>query len=1077
MLNGDLVNQRFDHYQINKILANKRSSIFSLATDILTNQEVIVKIFYPSILEKYGERLVQFLFDNIEMTLQIKHPNLVKIYDSGMAAQYLYVAMEFVRGNNLEQILTKYGVIQPNIVVHIAKEVLRALKSGHESVLLHRDIKPKNIFLSDHNQIKLAELGLSMPNDFGHSINKVLFGSPFYMSPEEIREEMEADEKADFYSLGVTLFHLLTGQPPFQGKVAEIFNQHLNAPVPRAREYNPTIPEVLSNLIHNLMQKYPEQRINSIEEIESILNSIMLQGSQNVSMAPEESDIPPEVESFLIHNLLRSKEDRKFIQGTLIAIAQVQNKKDLPDEVRELMNQAVASEFIDRYGEAETTEIIEKLKGCTSILKNPKAWIDKKLATSYHSDKIKNIGATKRFPTISNAGLTKTMKLRVASPHHYKKNIHTTARLNTNFVDNQPKYFEDITSNNANPMEKSSSNVGSRRPKEFQKKSKTQDFLSKTQKHRTFGGRVKDIPGLNTKFGQPTMQKEEESVVSQEPLNQKFQGRYSKSFFSGDEEKRTNHPDNMMQTGSHVQQDALNQRYQGNYNKKSSQRNESIKNKPKKKSKIIKSSQRIHEVIQQENFAGQDDMYPFDKKKTQANKIKRNYKTQQNEQISPDNKQKNISNTKKDYSARKLSPLEYVQAMEEEQQAQPKRKNMESEGQDENVLARKFFIIVLILSCLAFALYNILKIPSIHKVTSKFISDVLIKLKVVSEEKNLEFVNKKYVELGKRVKKLCKEKQFSEAMLAIDAVKLSRKNYNKLTSYVREKERKVLNHLNLSKGWFGEKLIKGIKRSATKGEYIWERDRSYMVFVPQGNFYRGVQQPDSDAFPIKKIYLASYYIDKYELTNKQYAKFIKARGYKTPPFWFDEKFEGPTQPVVGIARTDALEYAKWAQKRLPTEAEWEKACRGGLSIPNWGAKNNQITLKSNTANKRTYSWGDNAPTKKLANYKGNNLNKKKYPATIPVEMLRGGKSPYGCYNMIGNVREWCSDRYHKNYYHFSTSINPKGPSNSKEELYVCRGGDWDTPLIFLFCYKRSKYHPDASYDTIGVRFAKSAEEK
>ena len=112
-----------------------------------------------------------------------------------------------------------------------------------------------------------------------------------------------------------------------------------------------------------------------------------------------------------------------------------------------------------------------------------------------------------------------------------------------------------------------------------------------------------------------------------------------------------------------------------------------------------------------------------------------------------------------------------------------------------------------------------------------------------------------------------------------------------------------------------------------------------MVYIPQGYFQMGTSSGKEDAKPVHFVFTPGYYIDKYEVSNKKYAAFMQATGHPAPKFWEDSRFNDPDQPVVGVSWHDAMAYAKWKGRRLPTEAEWEKAARGndGRLWP-WGKK-------------------------------------------------------------------------------------------------------------------------------------------
>jgi formylglycine-generating enzyme required for sulfatase activity len=187
-----------------------------------------------------------------------------------------------------------------------------------------------------------------------------------------------------------------------------------------------------------------------------------------------------------------------------------------------------------------------------------------------------------------------------------------------------------------------------------------------------------------------------------------------------------------------------------------------------------------------------------------------------------------------------------------------------------------------------------------------------------------------------------------------------------------------------------------------------------MVLIPGGEFFMGSEDGGDDEVPVHKVYVDSFYMDKYEVTNAQYFKFCRETERDLPEFWEMEEFhsglEYPNHPVIGVSWRDAKAYAEWAGKRLPTEAEWEYAARGGL------------------VGKR-FPSGDDLDTS-VANFASE--------GTVPV----GSYPPngFGLHDVAGNVAEWVSDYYHQDYYRFSPQRNATGPQEGK--FRGVRGGGW-----------------------------------
>jgi formylglycine-generating enzyme required for sulfatase activity len=197
-------------------------------------------------------------------------------------------------------------------------------------------------------------------------------------------------------------------------------------------------------------------------------------------------------------------------------------------------------------------------------------------------------------------------------------------------------------------------------------------------------------------------------------------------------------------------------------------------------------------------------------------------------------------------------------------------------------------------------------------------------------------------------------------------------------------------------------------------------------------------------------------IDKFEASNKRYKEFMKATGHQAPAYWDDPRLSKPDQPVVGVDWNDASEFCKWEGKRLPTEAEWERAAKGPQGDNH-------------------YPWGHTLDPKK-ANY-GQNVGR-----TTPIDSYPEGVSGFGAYNMAGNVFEWVQDWYDLKYYKESPALNPPGAEKgynfaNQGPVRVLRGGSWLAPATSLHTSHRFWNQPENnSYGVgLGFRCAKSVQ--
>lgn len=251
-----------------------------------------------------------------------------------------------------------------------------------------------------------------------------------------------------------------------------------------------------------------------------------------------------------------------------------------------------------------------------------------------------------------------------------------------------------------------------------------------------------------------------------------------------------------------------------------------------------------------------------------------------------------------------------------------------------------------------------------------------------------------------------------------------------------------------------------------------------MVYVSGGSFLMGnsADTGDDDERPAHSVCLAGFYIDRHEVTNAQFKEFVEATGYVTSaehnastpeertwrhPYGAESNAEeAPDHPVVCISWEDANAYARWAGKRLPTEAEWEKAARGtdGRIYP-WGDED-LTAAQANIADKSAaLKWSDTSldDTHKMA---------------APVGSFPEGKSVYGAEDMAGNVWEWCLDWWDRDYYKESLSHNPAGPQSG--EFRVIRGGSWFYDPLGARTTMRIYFRPENNSAAIGFRCVKDA---
>jgi formylglycine-generating enzyme required for sulfatase activity len=225
-----------------------------------------------------------------------------------------------------------------------------------------------------------------------------------------------------------------------------------------------------------------------------------------------------------------------------------------------------------------------------------------------------------------------------------------------------------------------------------------------------------------------------------------------------------------------------------------------------------------------------------------------------------------------------------------------------------------------------------------------------------------------------------------------------------------------------------------------------------MATIPEGVYTMGFDgtQALEDERPGHRVWLDTFAMDVHEVTTAQYAGFLSATNRGVPWQWetVNLSLHGD-RPVIGVSWHDAEAYCQWKGKRLPTEAEWEKAARG--------------------TDGRLYPWGNQLPTKDFANFAlGARFSYSQ--VLLPVQSYEKGKSPYGLYQMAGNAYEWVQDWYATNYYEVSPDRNPQGPAQG--QFKVMRGASWSDLPKYLLTYSRFKLPPATRNSYTGFRCAR-----
>lgn len=260
----------------NKIIAERYMIVSSLgeggmadvylAIDTILNREVAIKVLRGE-LSKDPVTLLRFQREASAVS-KLNHPNVVDVYDVGEFEERHYIVMEYIRGRTLKQLISQRGAIHQDEAVNIMVQLTKAVLHAHEHNIIHRDIKPQNVLVKDDGTIKITDFGIALAHDAVQlTQNDAVLGSAHYLAPETTRGETPTNQ-VDIYALGVVFYELLTGSVPFRGdNPVQIAMKHLRESIPSVKEFNPTLPQSVENIILHATVKNKGYRYQSAKEM------------------------------------------------------------------------------------------------------------------------------------------------------------------------------------------------------------------------------------------------------------------------------------------------------------------------------------------------------------------------------------------------------------------------------------------------------------------------------------------------------------------------------------------------------------------------------------------------------------------------------------------------------------------------------------------------------------------------------------------------------------------------------------------------------------------------------------------
>ncbi|CAM3415104.1 serine/threonine protein kinase PrkC [Aeromicrobium ponti] len=271
MIKGRRISGR---YKILDMIGGGGMANVYLAHDMILDRDVAVKVLRLDFAE--DEEFIRRFHREAQSATSLAHPNIVNIYDVGEEDSIYYIVMEYVDGQTLKQYIQQNSPVRIDEALEIMKQLTSAISHAHQNHIIHRDIKPHNILVDRHGNVKITDFGIAMALSATSitQTNSVL-GSVHYLSPEQARGGM-ANRKSDIYSLGIVMFELLTGRLPFSGESAvSIALKHLQSETPSLKRWNPSIPQSVENIVLKATAKDPFHRYDTVDEMEEDIRTAL----------------------------------------------------------------------------------------------------------------------------------------------------------------------------------------------------------------------------------------------------------------------------------------------------------------------------------------------------------------------------------------------------------------------------------------------------------------------------------------------------------------------------------------------------------------------------------------------------------------------------------------------------------------------------------------------------------------------------------------------------------------------------------------------------------------------------------
>ncbi len=320
-----------ERYELIEKIGEGGMAVVYKSRDRLLNRMVAIKILKPEFVKDY--KFIENFRRESQAAASMSHPNIVNIFDVGREGNINYIVMELVEGKTLSTLIQEKGIFKPREAVNIARQIAEALSHAHKNHIIHRDVKPHNILVTEEGVAKIADFGIAKAVTTGtiSANTETVMGSVHYFSPEQARGGY-VDEKSDIYSLGIVLFEMLTGHVPFDGdNPVTIAMKHMNDEMPKPSSFDVQIPPQIEEVVMKATAKYQTNRYASADEMAEALGKAGLNAAgifggygkpeETIKEATQDKADKPDIEEH--HTEEKAMKGKKKIKLDKVRIAAI----------------------------------------------------------------------------------------------------------------------------------------------------------------------------------------------------------------------------------------------------------------------------------------------------------------------------------------------------------------------------------------------------------------------------------------------------------------------------------------------------------------------------------------------------------------------------------------------------------------------------------------------------------------------------------------------------------------------------------------------------------------------------------